>query len=50
MGYYQDQISNVLKENNASYKLKLTGESSETNWMSITAEEAKKIRKILNRP
>lgn len=50
--YYQGQIDKVLKGAppvGARYKLKVTGETTETKWLDITEQELRGIRKLLTR-
>lgn len=51
--YYKSQIDRVLKVEpkpyGNRYKMKITGEFSETKWLDITPSELRKIRAILNR-
>lgn len=51
--YYKGQIDKVLKGDpkpyGNRYRMKITGDKAETNWMNITPGELRKIKKILNR-
>ena len=50
MGYYQDQIDDVLEEPEPGwYKIKITSVTKATKWMNITPKELSQIRAILKR-
>ncbi len=45
--YEEEQIEKVLKTGWSSYRIKITSDNAETNWLNASPSQVKKIKNIL---